>query len=175
MNSLYVIRFIIIFGNTLLILYFYANLLWIRFHLREFTIDSSSFSRNLYGYIILLAYSLSVNVSLLWIHYLFQEYTISSLFFRQICYESTIFLANLLWLYYLFRTHYQFTILLLILMLLFIPKFDFSMFIFDFFYLKLDLKQMLLGSKFNYISFNMHILYIWSWLRFLTSEWLFWT
>ena len=64
----------IFFGNTLLILYFFANLLWIRFHLREFTTDSPSFSRNLYGYIIL--------ANLLWLHYLFRELIINSLFYR---------------------------------------------------------------------------------------------
>ena len=116
---------------------FSTNLLWIHYHLREFTIDSRSFSLNNYEFTHYFA-NLLWNcyffvdwlsfhyffANSLWIHYLCGELTMNLLLF---C-EFTMNSLSVSW------SHYERNFLSLILKLLFVPKFDFLMTIFDLFW-----------------------------------------
>ena len=156
--------------------------------------NSLSSSRKHFGSIIVFAYSLYVTqihyesifffANLLRIHRLFCEFTMNLLSFSWIDYGYTIFPANSLWIHYLFGEftmnslsvlwiHYKFTFFFVI---------DIKVASRTQFWLidvhcdlKLDLKLTWLGSNLNYLWFNMHILYIWSLLSFLITEWPFLT
>ena len=75
---------------------FRANLLWIQYFIRDFTLHSLSLSRIQDKYTILFANSL-------WMHYVFRDFTLNSLSFSRFHFEFTIFFASSLWMHYLFR------------------------------------------------------------------------
>ena len=91
--------FIIYFANSL----FLSNCMH-SFYM--FHPDKMSFSTLCSYYVIDIDYVIICSANKLWIHYLFRYYTINSLSVSRILYlfcESTMFLANSLWIYLGFR------------------------------------------------------------------------
>ena len=91
---------------------FFANPLWVHHFLREFSLNSSFFVNNIKIHYLLVHYEFTIYFTNLFLHYLLPEFT----FFRYYCFHefaiNSLSFANSLWIQYLSRIYYEFTIVL---------------------------------------------------------------